>query len=188
MSTDIRLDQGDGSWVVVEGNVLKSTGSDFILDSPTRRLPGGGPFRRALVHDGNDGLTINFNGDYRGGVTVMGKLAVTGDVAIGTVTSLLGVIDSLQASLSAQDTKFAQLAALVGAVEIPAWRTKTEVEEGDDMGMVSPPASELGLVIEYQIDQQNPNFQHEDVETITPPAGTVVMRGSTVVVLINLEG
>ncbi len=188
MATDIKLDQGDGNWVLVEGRVLKSTGSDFMLDSAARRQPGGGPFRRALVHDGNDGLTINFNGDYRGGVTVMGELAVTGDVAIGSVTSLLATIDSLQQSLSALETKFSQLTELVGAVVIPQWRTKTEVEQGDDMGLVSPSAEQLGLVVEFQVDQRNPNFGHEEVETITPPAGSVVLRGSTVVVLINLEG
>jgi len=43
-------------------------------------------------------------------------------------------------------------------------------------------------VIEFQIDQRNPNFQHEDVISITPPAGTFVRRGSTVIVAINLEG
>jgi hypothetical protein len=32
------------------------------------------------VHDFQDGLTINFAGDYRGGVTVIGNLGVTGDI------------------------------------------------------------------------------------------------------------
>lgn len=40
-----------------------------MLDQPNRRKVGG-PHRRALVHDQNDGLTINFNNDYGGGVTL----------------------------------------------------------------------------------------------------------------------
>jgi beta-lactam-binding protein with PASTA domain len=77
---------------------------------------------------------------------------------------------------------------LVGAAVIPPWRTRTEVNEGDDMGILYQSADQLGLVIEYEIDQLNPNFGHEEVISITPPPGTVVMRGSTVVVRINLEG
>ena len=94
MATDIRLDEVDGNWVVVESDVLKSTATDFLLDAPDRRSTGGG-FRRALVHDGQDGLTINFNGDYPGGVTVGGDLRVAGrlllrDDASGNTADLIG--------------------------------------------------------------------------------------------------
>jgi hypothetical protein len=71
MSTDIKLDQGDGNWVTVEATVLNAEASDLILDSKSRRSATNG-LRRALVHDVNDGLTINFNGDYPGGVTIHG--------------------------------------------------------------------------------------------------------------------
>ena len=76
----------------------------------------------------------------------------------------------------------------MGAVVIPPWRTRTEVEEGDDMGMSTQSAEQLGLVVQFEIDQLNPKFEHEDVISITPPAGTVVMPGTTVVVRINLQG
>lgn len=67
--TDIKLDQEGGQWVVVDAAVLKVAGADLLLDSPERRgnRPG---LRRALVHDHNDGLTVNFNRDYTGGVTI----------------------------------------------------------------------------------------------------------------------
>ena len=66
--TDVRLDEGsDGSFIVLEGRVVKAAGSDFMLDSPERRI-GRNPFRRALVHDQGDGLTVNFANDYQGGV------------------------------------------------------------------------------------------------------------------------
>ena len=44
-------------------------------------------FRRALVHDESDGLTINFNNDYPGGVTVGGvrELDVVGNLHFRTV-------------------------------------------------------------------------------------------------------
>jgi hypothetical protein len=79
--TDVRLDQGDGSFLELDARVVKAISSDFMLDQPSRRK-GGGPHRRALVHDQNDGLSINFSGDYPGGVTITGVrfLDVTGDL------------------------------------------------------------------------------------------------------------
>jgi len=201
MATDIKLDQGGGNWLVLEGSVLKTTASDLMLDSPGRRRGGPSPHRRALVHDAQDGLTINFAGDYPGGVTVTGNLAVTGDLKLAG-TALSATIASLQSALAAVqgtigvlgdrletlERTVASVVELMGAVIIPGWRTRTEVERGDDMGIWAPSAEHLGLTIQYEIDQLNPNFGHEDVISITPPAGTVVMRGNTVIVRINLEG
>jgi hypothetical protein len=198
MATDIKLDQNGGNWVVVEGGVLKTTATDLILDAPARRR--GGPtsqHRRALVHDPQDGLTINFAGDYPGGVTVVGNLAVTGDVKVGnaSMAALIEAMRSIEvtaggigARLDMLERTVEGLVQLVGAAVIPPWRTKTEVEEGDDMGMSTRSAADLGLVVDYQIDQRNPNFSHEEVISITPSPGTLVLRGSTVVVRINLEG
>jgi hypothetical protein len=208
MPTDIKLDQQGGNWLILEGSVLKTTAADLMLDSPARRRGGPSPHRRALVHDAQDGLTINFAGDYPGGVTVTGNLAVTGDLNLagtalsGTIASLQSAIASLQTALASIETAIegtgrrldtlertvASLVELVGAAVIPPWRTRTEVNEGDDMGILYQSADQLGLVIEYEIDQLNPNFGHEEVISIAPPPGTVVMRGSTVVVRINLEG
>ena len=70
--------------ITVLCNDIKIQGSDFLLDSPGRRSGHGGHLRRALVHDQADGLTINFNGDYPGGVTIVGVklLDVHGDVRL----------------------------------------------------------------------------------------------------------
>lgn len=201
MATDIKLDQNDGNWVIAEGNVLKTTAFDFMLDSPGRRHGGASPYRRALVHDFQDGLTINYAGDYPGGVTVTGNVVVTGDLKVAgmaikaVIAGLQSALTSLQVDtgsfggrIASIETSIASLADLIGAVVIPPWRSKTEVEQGDDMGMSTQSAEQLGLVVEYEIDQRNPNFSHEEVIRTTPPAGTVVRRGSTVVVRINLEG
>ena len=201
MATDIKLDQQGGSWVVVESAVLKTTATDVMIDSPSRRGNRPGPHRRALVHDAQDGLTINFNGDYTGGVTVAGKLVVTGEItaagrAIGEALSSLQAAvaglsnDSGSAAfrLGTLERTVEALVQLAGAAVIPNWRTKTEVEEGDDMGIVSPSAESLGLVVQYEIDQANPNYAHGEVISIAPSPGTLVLRGSTVVVRINLMG
>ena len=71
MSTDIKIDDGESQdWVTVQANVLHVQASDVIVDQPARRVNQSG-FRRALVHDQRDGLTINFNGDYPGGVAIV---------------------------------------------------------------------------------------------------------------------
>jgi hypothetical protein len=70
VASDVKLDEGHDNWVTIEGTVLRARTADFILDSPERRGPGGGAHRRALVHDQRDGLTLNFNGDYPGGVKI----------------------------------------------------------------------------------------------------------------------
>ena len=79
---DSKLDQQGGDWLVAEASVLKTTASDFILDSPARRRGGQSPFRRALVHVVQDGSTINFAGDYPGGMTLAGNVVVTGDLKV----------------------------------------------------------------------------------------------------------
>jgi hypothetical protein len=70
MSSDILLNDGTHQdRVTIQATVLHSTAADLIIDSPARRSNTSGP-RRALVHDGGDGLTVNFNHDYPGGVTL----------------------------------------------------------------------------------------------------------------------
>jgi hypothetical protein len=69
---DIKFGVGTyAEWLTVEADVVMSKSSDLMLDSPSRRKKKLG-LRRALVHDVEDGLTINFNGDYPGGVTLNG--------------------------------------------------------------------------------------------------------------------
>jgi hypothetical protein len=73
MSTDVKLDQDNGISVVLDAGVVKATAFDFVLDSPQRHT-GRGANRRALVHDFSDGLTVNWDGDYPGGVTINGSI------------------------------------------------------------------------------------------------------------------
>jgi hypothetical protein len=62
---------GTNEQVTVLCDNLLVQGHDLLLDSPARRKPGSpSPFRRALVHHQNDGLTFNFANDYPGGVTI----------------------------------------------------------------------------------------------------------------------
>jgi hypothetical protein len=90
--TDIRF---DGDWILLEGAVTKSVTSDFMLDTAGRRTTNT-PYRRALVHDFTDGLTLNWDRDYPGGVTINDtrtlKGASNGDwlVVASRVTQHLG--------------------------------------------------------------------------------------------------
>ena len=75
--SDIVFDQPPQQINVLCENILIQ-GHDLLLDSASRRRPGSVTgFRRALVHNQNDGLTINFNGDYPGGVTINGEITFT---------------------------------------------------------------------------------------------------------------
>ena len=63
------------SWLELEGDRARMRATDLMLDAPSRRS-NGGEWRRALVHDFQDGLTINFAGDYPGGVHVVGETSM----------------------------------------------------------------------------------------------------------------
>jgi hypothetical protein len=70
MDTDVVLDDGAAQdHVTVQANVLKVAATDLEINADWRRKGGAGP-RRALVHDFDDGLTINFGADYPGGVKI----------------------------------------------------------------------------------------------------------------------
>ncbi|KJK46833.1 hypothetical protein UK23_22400 [Lentzea aerocolonigenes] len=85
MRSDIRLDADKDGWVTIDGAVLNVTASDVILEQKAYRTDKGGEYRRALVHDLNDGLTINFDRDYPGGVTVHNaNLNLSQSVQLGT--------------------------------------------------------------------------------------------------------
>ncbi|MFI5530265.1 hypothetical protein ACIA8O_17135 [Kitasatospora sp. NPDC051853] len=70
MTSDVFLDKDKDGWVTIEAAVVNAQASDLILEQKAYRTQEGGPFRRALVHGENDGLTINFSRDYPGGVTI----------------------------------------------------------------------------------------------------------------------
>jgi hypothetical protein len=68
MDADVTLDQDH---VNILGRVLKSQTTDFMLDNADR-LKNSAGFRRAVVHDVGDKLTLNNAGDYPGGVEIQG--------------------------------------------------------------------------------------------------------------------
>lgn len=74
--TDVVL-HPDNHEVEIECDNFNIEGHDLLLSSADRLRPSGPVFRRALVHDQNDGLTINYAADYPGGVTVHSDLALS---------------------------------------------------------------------------------------------------------------
>jgi len=95
---DLRTDDEEGArmsdvWlesdaVVVSGAVLRCEAADLNLDDSERRsdrnrnVP-----RRAVVHDPKDGLTLNWNGDYPGGITLFGPVRAIGGRALRSQTT-----------------------------------------------------------------------------------------------------
>lgn len=96
-----------------------------------------------------------------------------------SLTQMKGEIAALRSSIDS-------LISFLGVV-VPSWANKEEVERGSDMGEVES-AENLNLVVNFQFDRQRPGFGHEDVISINPPAGTIVAKGSTVTVTLNLLG
>jgi len=109
------------------------------------------------------------------------------DALSGKLDGLAGTLDGLAGKVDGLSTDLARLTDFLGAV-IPQWRTKEEIENGDEMGIAVRSAADLNLVVEFIILQREPGFGHEDVVSIDPPAGTLVAKGSTVKVTLNLEG
>jgi hypothetical protein len=84
MVTDIKLND---RFVEIDGNALKAQTWDIMLDSPDRRIQPTPEYRRALVHNIGDKLTINYAKDYPGGVEIEGRtkiedLEVTGSAKV----------------------------------------------------------------------------------------------------------
>jgi hypothetical protein len=65
-------------------------------------------------------------------------------------------------------------------VVVPAWRDREEIERGDDMGTNITSAEAIGLPVEIIALQRAPGFEHEEIVPREPPAGMLVVRGSTV--------
>jgi len=103
------------------------------------------------------------------------------------IDALSGKLDGLAAKVDGLSTDIDRLTNFLGVV-IPPWRTRTEVENGDDMGVAVRSAADLDLLVDFVILQREPGFGHEDVVSIEPPAGTLVVKGSRVKVTLNLEG
>lgn len=78
MATDVQLDDHFVTIVGESATILQCP--DLVLDGGKDRHKGAGPHRRALVHDFNDGLTLNYEGDYPSGVRVASDLTIDGNV------------------------------------------------------------------------------------------------------------
>ena len=65
----------------VSGNVI-ITGTDLMIDNTINRNSAIGTYRRAVVHDTNDILSINHNGDYTGGISLGSNLSINGNIIL----------------------------------------------------------------------------------------------------------
>jgi|SRR6185369_227651 len=76
----------------------------------------------------------------------------------------------------------AQIAQLLG-VTVPDWRTRDDVENGDEE-LAVPSAKEVGLLVTFDV-VQDPGVPGRAIIRIEPETGTFVARGSEVVVTVN---
>jgi hypothetical protein len=85
--SDIVIDSDETVTVLCDN--LRVHGHDLILDSHERRREGVSSTRRALVHSQNDGLILNFDGDYPGGVTIVDVAAIMPQQGDGFLPELI---------------------------------------------------------------------------------------------------
>ncbi len=112
MESDIKLLKR--GTVQIEGKELHLKAHDIKLDNLSRRKKGASGHRRAMVHDNTDGLTINFNGDYPGGVTMNGnmkcdKIEMVQLKRLFGHTSLIDTIATMKREMDALNRRIAKL-------------------------------------------------------------------------------
>ena len=92
------------NWLEVQGNIVNG-GSDFILGKYDGRAQGSNPSNRALVHDNNDELTINYAGDFEGGVRIAGAYdnKINGTLSIGSTAIPDGFLLSVDGAIIAEE-------------------------------------------------------------------------------------
>lgn len=93
------------------GTALTLKHWDLVLDNDSRRKSATGS-RRALVHDFNDGLTLNWAKDYPGGITMRGDVKCTEKLSISG-TDILAAINLLKSKVATLEAKVAVLESKV---------------------------------------------------------------------------
>lgn len=94
----------------LSGSHLRVRHHDLHLDNDSRRSSTSGN-RRAMVHDFNDGLTLNWASDYPGGVTIRGavncpqSLVVAGENIRTLISDLTSRISSLESQVAALEAR-----------------------------------------------------------------------------------
>ncbi|MEL6182417.1 MAG: hypothetical protein AAFS10_25905, partial [Myxococcota bacterium] len=83
-----QLDSTTG--VVGLGGNTVVTGSDFVLGTDDGRTTGLRTQQRALVHDIDDTLTLNYRGDFEGGTQINSDTQITGNLTVNGTAQING--------------------------------------------------------------------------------------------------
>ena len=136
MVSDIKLDgnsviietddNAKGNKLILDDVCLKGQVFDFDLDHPDRRDPNAppNPRRRALVHGPGDKLVLNWDGDYPGGVEIVGKVNIQNPI-LGKISDLT-VINNLTVENANND----------GITVVKAVHAGLDVLESDGFGVL----------------------------------------------------
>jgi hypothetical protein len=135
-------------------------------------------------------------GEGRARAAMLNQFAANTASITAALSSISETLANLRADMDHLKEQQSQMLQALGLAVIPAWQTAEEVERGDDMGLERPSAHALGLAVEYWAMNGDREDHIEDANVepwmsvilITPAAGTLVRSGSTVRVLISLEG
>ena len=153
--TDIKLLDGQ----------VKVEATDLCVDAAARRS-NNSPFRRALVHDYEDGLTLNWDNDYPGGVRIIGDLKIGGKIIsqgidlTEEIVKLQNEVNQLKASMATMSDQVNQLMAVLASVD-DNWRWCNKCEGlfygGHDTKGICP-APAVGGTREHNLEG-SPNYR-----------------------------
>jgi hypothetical protein len=143
---DVRL---NGDKVIVEG-------TDVCIEHPERRSGAGGAERRALVHDFDDALALNYVGDYPSGVRIFGPASIErGPLSVERLRIQEGLVVSAE-SVAPPSTTTPSLAVpgTPASVESLTDALTTRLRNGlFGEGVPSRPASEVTLNVDRLVRQ-----------------------------------
>ncbi len=127
---------------------------------------------------------------------VVDRLSEGVDAVTATLDRQSAMLDGLAGEITRLQEQQALVLKALGFAMVPAWQTVEEVERGGDMGLERPSAHSLELAVEYWAmngdapahlgDAFVPSFFMPVLST-TPAIGSLVRRGATVQVLIDVN-
>jgi hypothetical protein len=152
---------------------------DLHLDHAARRSANGG-YRRALVHDLQDGLTLNWARDYPGGVTINGEVKLPHGAAVGALsgTALKCTHHTLHLDHAARRKSPPALTAVATTANSTISRAPT-VGAATGTAVVAGPGAEIGAIAGLRPTQRRA-LMHDTADGLTLNVGGDYPGGVTI--------
>jgi hypothetical protein len=152
---------------------------DLHLDHAARRSANGG-YRRALVHDLQDGLTLNWARDYPGGVTINGEVKLPHGAAVGALsgTALKCSHHTLHLDHAARRKTSPALTGVAATTAATVSRAPT-VGAASGTALAAGPAAEIGAAAGLKPAQRRA-LMHDTADGLTINVGGDYPGGVTI--------